>query len=95
VNTAPQDSVCIIAPAACSTRWPLPRAWQYPVHVRWIFSQLRVERPERVGEQQMYLFLDANRAQPSVRRYFSQQSALVAGLVRYVRDAHRTRPHSD
>jgi len=55
-----------------------------PVHVRHIFSQLRVERPEKVGDQETYLLLGENPGQPPVRLYLSQQSGLLVRLVRYV-----------
>jgi hypothetical protein len=56
----------------------------FPVHINRTFSQLRVERPEKVGDQETYLVLGANPGQPPVRMYFSQQSALLVRLVRYV-----------
>ena len=54
------------------------------LHLRQIFSQLRVERPEKVGDQDTYLALGVNQGQPPVRLYFSQQSGLLVRLVRYV-----------
>jgi hypothetical protein len=56
----------------------------FPVHASRIFSQLRVERPEKVGDQETYLVLGANPGQLPVGLYFSQQSALLVRLVRYV-----------
>jgi hypothetical protein len=55
-----------------------------PVHLKQIFSQLRVERPEKVGDQETYLLLGENPDQPPVRLYFSQQSGLLVRLLRYV-----------
>jgi hypothetical protein len=55
-----------------------------PVHVRDIFSQLRVERPEKVDDQETYLLRGENPGQPPVRLYLSQQSGLLVRLVRYV-----------
>jgi len=48
------------------------------------FSQLRVEPPEKIGEEETYLVMGANAGQPPVRLYFSQQSGLLVRLVRYV-----------
>ena len=55
-----------------------------PVHVRHIFSQLRVERLEKVADQETYLLLGENPGQPPVKLYLSQQSGLLVRLVRYV-----------
>jgi len=48
------------------------------------FSQLRVEHPEKVGDEETYLVNGVNPGQPPVRLYFSQQSGLLVRLVRYV-----------
>jgi hypothetical protein len=56
----------------------------FPVHVKQVFSQLRVERPEKVDDPETYLVLGVNPGQPPVRLYFSQQSGLLVRLVRYV-----------
>jgi photosynthetic reaction center cytochrome c subunit len=48
------------------------------------FSQLRVEHPEKVGEEETYLVNGVNPGQPPARMYFSQQSGLLVRLVRYV-----------
>ena len=56
----------------------------FPVHVKQVFSQLRVESPEKVDDPETYLVLGVNPGQPPVRLYFSQQSGLLVRLVRYV-----------
>jgi photosynthetic reaction center cytochrome c subunit len=56
----------------------------FPVRVKQMFSQLRVERAEKVGDEETYLVLAANPGQPPVRLYFSRQSALLVRLARYV-----------
>jgi hypothetical protein len=56
----------------------------FPLHLRQLFSQLRVERSEKVGDQETYLVVGENPGRPPVRLYFSQQSALLVRLVRYV-----------
>jgi hypothetical protein len=56
----------------------------FPLHLRQLFSHLRVERAEKVGDQETYLVVGENPGQPPVRLYFSQQSALLVRLVRYV-----------
>jgi len=47
-------------------------------------SQLHVEHAEKVGDQETYLVVGANPGQPPVSLYFSQESALLVRLVRYV-----------
>jgi hypothetical protein len=56
----------------------------FPVRVKQMFSQLRVERTEKVGDEETYLVMAANPGQPPVRLYFSRQSALLVRLMRYV-----------
>ena len=55
----------------------------FPLHVRQVFSQLRVERPEKIGDQETDLVVGANPGQPPVRLYFSAQSGLLVRLMRY------------
>ena len=56
----------------------------FALHLKQNFSQLRVEHPEKVGEEETYLVNGVNPGQPPVRMYFSQQSGLLVRLVRYV-----------
>jgi hypothetical protein len=58
--------------------------FHFALRLKHTFSQLRVERPEQIGDQETYLVVGANPGQPPVRMYFSQQSALLVRLVRYV-----------
>jgi hypothetical protein len=58
--------------------------FHFALRLKEIFSQLRVERPEKIGDQETYLVVVANPGQPPVRLCFSQQSALLVRLVRYV-----------
>jgi hypothetical protein len=56
----------------------------FALHLKQNFSQLRVEHPEKIGEEETYLVNGVNPGQPPVRLYFSQQSGLLVRLVRYV-----------
>jgi hypothetical protein len=58
--------------------------FHFALRLKQIFSQLRVERPEKVGDQETYLVLGVNPGQPPVRLYLSQQTGLLVRLVRYV-----------
>jgi hypothetical protein len=58
--------------------------FHFALRLKQNFSQRRVERPEKIGDQETYLVVGANPGQPPVRLYFSQESALLVRLVRYV-----------
>jgi len=58
--------------------------FHFALRLKQNFSQLRVERPETIGEEETYLVNGVNPGQPPVRMYFSQQSGLLVRLVRYV-----------
>jgi hypothetical protein len=58
--------------------------FHFALRLKQNFSQLRVEHPEKVGEEETYLVNGVNPGQPPVRLYFSQQSGLLVRLVRYV-----------
>ena len=58
--------------------------FHFSLRLKQNFSQLRVERPETIGEEETYLVNGVNPGQPPVRMYFSQQSGLLVRLVRYV-----------
>ena len=58
--------------------------FHFALRLKQNFSQLRVEHPEKVGDQETYLVVGVNPGQPPVRLYFSQESALLVRLVRFV-----------
>jgi len=58
--------------------------FHFALRLKQNFSQLRVEHPEKIGEEETYLVNGLNPGQPPVRMYFSQQSGLLVRLVRYV-----------
>ena len=49
-----------------------------------LFRQLRVVRPEKIGDRDMYVIIAANQGQMPVRMYFDQQTGLLARVVQYV-----------
>jgi len=55
----------------------------FPLHVREVFSRLRRQGTEKVGDQDTDLVVGANPGRPPVRLYFSEQSGLLVRLVRY------------
>jgi photosynthetic reaction center cytochrome c subunit len=55
----------------------------FPLHLKQIFAELRVEYPEKVGDRDAYVVLGRNAGQPPVKLYFDEQSGLLLRLVRY------------
>jgi len=55
----------------------------FPLHLKQIFAELRVEYPERIGDRDAYVVLGTNEEQPPVKLYFDEQSGLLLRLVRY------------
>jgi hypothetical protein len=57
---------------------------QFPLHIRQIFPELRVEYPEKIDNRDAYVLFCIRRDQPPVKLYFHEQSGLLVRLVRYV-----------
>ncbi len=55
----------------------------FPLHIKRLFDELRVEYPEKVGDRDAYLISAARNGQPAVKLYFDQQSGLLLRLVHY------------
>ncbi len=55
----------------------------FPLHIRQIFSELRVEYPEKLGEREAYVISARREGRPPVKLYFDGQSGLLVRLVRY------------
>jgi photosynthetic reaction center cytochrome c subunit len=55
----------------------------FPLHLKQIFAEMRVEYPERVGDRDAYVVLGKNEGQPSVKLYFDEQLGLLLRMVRY------------
>jgi len=55
----------------------------FPLHIRQMFSELRVEYPEKIGDHEAYVVSGTRVAQPPVKFYFDEQSGLLVRLVRY------------
>jgi photosynthetic reaction center cytochrome c subunit len=54
-----------------------------PSHLRQMFSQLLVEQPEKIGDQQVNVVSGQREGKPPIILYFDQQSGLLVRLVRY------------
>jgi photosynthetic reaction center cytochrome c subunit len=55
----------------------------FPLHIRQLFAELRVEYPEKVGDREAYVISCKNVGQPPVKLYFDEESGLLERLVRY------------
>jgi photosynthetic reaction center cytochrome c subunit len=55
----------------------------FPLHIRQVFAELRVEYPEKIGDREAYVISGIQEGQPPVKLYFDEQSELLARLVRY------------
>lgn len=56
---------------------------QFPLHIRQLFPELRVEYPETVAGRAAYLLLGIREGQPPTKFYFDEQSGLLVRMVRY------------
>jgi len=55
----------------------------FPLHIKQICAELRVEYPQRTGEQEAYVISCANPGKPPVKLYFDEQFGLLVRVVRY------------
>lgn len=55
----------------------------FPVNVKNMFSNLTVERTEKLGDRQVYVLSALREGQPPVKFYFDEQSGLLLRLLRY------------
>ena len=56
---------------------------QFPLHIRQIFPELRVEYPETIEGRAADVLIAKRQGQPSVKLYFDRQSSQLVRLVRY------------
>jgi hypothetical protein len=55
----------------------------FPLHIKQMFAELRVEYPEKIGGREVYAISGTRDGQPPVKFYFDEQSGLLQRLVRY------------
>jgi hypothetical protein len=55
----------------------------FPLHIRQMFPELRVEYPEKIEGREADVLLAKPQGQPPVKFYFDRQSSLLVRLVRY------------
>jgi photosynthetic reaction center cytochrome c subunit len=55
----------------------------FPLNLKRIFAELRVEYPEKIGDREVYVISGMRERLPPVKLYFDQQSGLLVRLIRY------------
>jgi photosynthetic reaction center cytochrome c subunit len=55
----------------------------FPLHIKRLFDELRVEYPEKIGDREAYMVSAARNGQPPVKLYFDEQSGLLVRLIHY------------
>ncbi|MGA9981434.1 MAG: c-type cytochrome [Candidatus Sulfotelmatobacter sp.] len=55
----------------------------FPLHIKQVFAELRVEYPENIGDREAYVVSGTRNGQPPVKFYFDEQSGLLERVVRY------------
>lgn len=68
---------------ASSEAVKLDAEFNFALHIKQIFSQLRVSRPEKVKDRDANVIFALQQGQPPVRLYFDKESGLLVRLVRY------------
>jgi hypothetical protein len=57
---------------------------QWPIHLKQLFSEIRSEKPEKIGDREVYVISGHNAGQVAAKFYFDQQSGLLLRMLRYV-----------
>jgi photosynthetic reaction center cytochrome c subunit len=55
----------------------------FSLDIKNLFTELRVEYPENIGDREAYVILGMREKQPPVKLYFDEKSGLLVRLVRY------------
>jgi len=55
----------------------------FPLHIRQVFADLRVEYPENVGGSEAYVLVGSREGLPPIKLYFDEKSGLLVRVVRY------------
>jgi photosynthetic reaction center cytochrome c subunit len=56
---------------------------QLPVHFQKFFSEIKSEKPEKIGEHDMYVVSGSSAGEVVAKFYFDQRSGLLARMLRY------------
>jgi photosynthetic reaction center cytochrome c subunit len=72
----------ISAPEAASAR--AETDLQLPIHLKQLFSDLRIGKPEKIGDHDVYVVSGLDAGAPVAKFYFDERSGLLLRLLRYV-----------
>ena len=56
---------------------------QLPTHLKPMFTEMRVRKAEKIGDQDAYELVGTRQGKPPIQLYFDQQTGLLVRLVRY------------
>jgi photosynthetic reaction center cytochrome c subunit len=56
---------------------------QLPLHLEQLFSELRMGKPEKIGDRDVYVVSGLNGGEPAAKFYFDQRSRLLLRVLRY------------
>lgn len=56
----------------------------FPTRIKQIFTELKTDRSEKVGDHSTWVVIGAREGQPPLELYFDQQSSLLVRLLRFV-----------
>jgi photosynthetic reaction center cytochrome c subunit len=57
---------------------------QLPIHMKQLFSEIKAEKPDRIGDREVYVISGLNAGEPAAKFYFDGQSGLLVRTLRYV-----------
>jgi hypothetical protein len=55
----------------------------FPIHLKPMFSEMRLQGTEKVGDREAYVVLGAREGKTPIRLFFDEQSGLLLRLVRF------------
>jgi hypothetical protein len=58
---------------------------QWPIHLKQFFSEIKSEKPEKLGAREVYVISGLKAGEVAARFYFDQQSGLLLRMLRYVK----------
>jgi hypothetical protein len=70
-------------PERCRDETQMDADLHFPLHIKRLFDELRVEYPEKFGDHEAYVISGARVGKPPARFYFDERSGLLERIVRY------------
>ena len=57
---------------------------QLPIHLKQLFNEIKSEKPDKIGDREVYVISGLNAGELAAKFYFDQQSGLLLRMLRYV-----------